>query len=90
MQDVYAEWVGIRAKIALLEANAICLVYLLTDKADTLQDVKEMMETVSPRYPVSRIPMVIPNYLCTISGATKKVCNNQITVLATRVATLCS
>lgn len=49
VQDIYAEWVGIGAKIALLEANAICVVYLLTSKADTVQALSDMLPTISLR-----------------------------------------
>ena len=49
MQELYAEWVGIGAKIALLEATAICVVYLLTDKADNLQAVGDLLESVNLR-----------------------------------------
>ena len=37
LQEPYAEWVGVRARVALLEANAICAVHLLStpDKAVT-------------------------------------------------------
>ena len=60
-QDLYAEWVGIGAKIALLEATAICVVYLLTDKANDVQAVSNMLETVSLRYPTQLFRALNPS-----------------------------